>query len=273
MSVTASEIAFLEAKAKTIRRHIVTTIARARAGHPGGSLSAVDILAALYFHILRVDPTRPSWPDRDRFVLSKGHAAVALYSTLAERGFFPVEWLETFGQINSPLQVHPDMHKVPGVEISTGALGMGLSVGLGMALAAQADQLPIHIYVLLGDGESQEGQVWEAAMAGGHYRPPNLTAIVDYNGMQLLGPLSKVMEIAPLAEKWRAFGWQVLEINGHDMYAIVSALENARDDREPTVVIAHTVKGKGISFMEGNASWHGRALNAEELARALEELA
>jgi len=273
MSLTASEIAFLETRAKSIRRRIVTMISHAQVGHPGGSLSAADILTALYFHVLRVDPARPDWPERDRFILSKGHAATALYATLAERGFFPVEWLDTFGQINSRLQVHPDMHKVPGVEVSTGALGMGLSVGLGMALAAQADGLPTHVYVLLGDGENQEGQVWEAVMAGGHYRPPNLTAIVDYNKVQLVGLLSEVMELAPLAEKWRAFGWQVLEIDGHDMSAIVGALEEARDDGEPTVVIAHTVKGKGVSFMEGKAAWHGRPPNAEELAWALEELA
>lgn len=272
MTLTPSEIAFLEAQAKTIRRRILTIISHAQVGHPGGSLSATDILTCLYFRVLHVDPARPDWPGRDRFILSKGHAATALYATLAERGFFPIEWLETFGQINSYLQVHPDMHRVPGVEVSTGALGMGLSVGLGMALAAQADQLPIHIYVLLGDGECQEGQVWEAAMAGGHYRPPNLTAIVDYNKVQLLGPLSDVMEIAPLAEKWRSFRWRVLEIDGHAIPAIVSALEDARNDGEPTVVIAHTIKGKGVSFMEGSAAWHGRAPNAEELARALEEL-
>ncbi|MDY6876151.1 MAG: transketolase [Chloroflexota bacterium] len=263
----------MTAQAKTIRRHIVTTISHAQAGHPGGSLSAADILTALYFHVLRVDPAHPNWPQRDRFILSKGHAAAGLYAALAERGFFPLEWLETFGQINSHLQVHPDMHKVTGIEISTGALGMGLSVGLGMALAIRADGLPGHVYVLLGDGESQEGQVWEAAMAGGHYRPPNLTAIVDYNNVQLLGAVTDIMDVAPLPEKWRTFGWRVLEIDGHNMQAVVAALEEARDDDVPTAIIAHTIKGKGVSFMEGQAAWHGQPPNAEQLAQALEELA
>ena len=269
----------LKAIAQRIRELILTTVSNAGAGHPGGSLSAVEILTSLYFHELRIDPTRVDQPERDRFILSKGHASSALYATLAERGFISSDLLSTFGKINSILQVHPDMHKVPGVEISTGALGLGLSVGVGMALAAKEDYLDkpgksgVRVYVLLGDGECQEGVVWEAAMAAAHYKLDNLVAIVDYNRVQLYGPVAEIMEVAPLADKWRSFGWAVRETQGHDIGALCSCFEEARRIKgQPTVIIAHTVKGKGVSFMEGKAAWHGRTPNREELKLALEEV-
>lgn len=267
------------AVAQRIRERILTTISAAKVGHPGGSLSAVEILTALYFWVLRIDPAKPDWPERDRFILSKGHASSALYSTLAERGFFSPDMLATFGKIDSRLQVHPDMHKVPGVEISTGALGQGLSIGVGMALAARssypdsADRRGVRVYVLLGDGECQEGQVWEAAMAASHYRLDNLVAIVDHNQVQLSGPISRVMEIAPLAKKWHSFGWAVEEVDGHDIGALIEVFRKARTVRgRPAVVIARTVKGKGVSFMEGKSAWHGRPPNERELELALEEV-
>lgn len=269
----------LGAVARRIRERILTTISHARVGHPGGSLSAVEILTALYFRELRIDPTNPGWPERDRFILSKGHASSVLYSTLAERGFFSPDLLSTFGRIDSRLQVHPDMHKVPGVEMSTGALGQGLSVGVGMALAARVDypddavHRGVRVYVLLGDGECQEGQVWEAAMAAAHYRLDNLVAVVDYNRVQLTGPVAEVMEVAPLADKWRSFGWAVEEVPGHDIQALVAAFEKARTVRgRPTALIAHTVKGKGVSFMEGKSAWHGKPPDEQELQLALEEV-
>lgn len=272
-SLSDEQIHYLESIARRIRCHVVRTISEAGVGHPGGSLSEADILTALYFHVMRIDPKRPDWEERDRFVLSKGHGAAGLYATLAERGFFPVDWLKTFGRIDSRLQVHPDMHLVPGVEISTGALGQGLSVALGMALAARLDRKAIHIYCLIGDGENQEGQIWEAAEAAAHYKVDNLTVILDYNGVQLMGPLKEVMEIAPIAEKWRSFNWEVVEVNGHDMRQLITALETIREVKgRPHIVIAHTVKGKGVSYMEGQSAWHGKAPNAEQLAQALDEL-
>ncbi|MBC7262521.1 MAG: transketolase, partial [Chloroflexi bacterium] len=228
---------------------------------------------ALYFHVMKIDPKRPDWEERDRFVLSKGHGAAGLYATLAERGFFPIDWLKTFGRIDSRLQVHPDMHLVPGVEVSTGALGQGLSVALGMALAARLDGKRIHVYCLIGDGENQEGQIWEAAEAAAHYKVDNLTVILDYNGVQLMGPLKEVMEIAPIADKWRSFNWAVMEVNGHDMRQLITALETIREVKgQPHIVIAHTIKGKGVSYMEGQSAWHGKAPNQEQLAQALAEL-
>jgi transketolase len=264
----------LEEKAKLVRRHIVTMIAQAQVGHPGGSLSAADILTALFFHVLRIDPQNPEWEDRDRFVLSKGHAASALYATLAERGYFPVDRLSAFGRIDSALQVHPDKNKVPGVEASTGALGQGLSIALGMALGGRLDGKDFRVYALLGDGEIQEGQIWEAAMCAAHYKVDSLTAILDYNGIQLMGPIPTIMEIAPVRDKWCSFGWKVLEIDGHNMKEIVKALESAREVKgRPTMVVAHTIKGKGVSFMEATHEWHGRPLTQEELSQALAELA
>lgn len=263
----------LQALARKVRCHIVHIISTAGVGHPGGSLSQTDILVALYFHVMRLDPQRPDWEDRDRFVLSKGHGAAGLYATLAERGYFSPDLLKTFGRIDSRLQVHPDMHLVPGVEVSTGALGQGISVALGMAMAARLDGLGIRVYCLIGDGESQEGQVWEAAEAAAHHKVDNLTVILDYNGVQLMGPTREIMEVAPVADKWRAFNWHVSEIDGHDMRQIVSALQAASEVKgQPTIVVAHTVKGKGVSYMEGQSAWHGKPPDAAQLAQALAEL-
>jgi transketolase len=267
------EIRRLEEITGKIRCHVVRTISEAGAGHPGGSLSEADILTALYFHVMRVDPQRPEWENRDRFVLSKGHGAAGLYAALAERGYFSPELLKTFGRINSSLQVHPDMHMVPGVEISTGALGQGLSVALGIAMAATMDGRTFRVYCLIGDGESQEGQIWEAAETAAHYKVDNLTVILDYNGVQLMGPVSEIMEVAPLADKWRSFNWAVMEIDGHDVRQIIGALEAAKEVKgKPCILIAHTVKGKGVSYMEGQAAWHGKPPNEEQLAQALAEL-
>jgi transketolase len=271
--LSGDEIRRLEEIARKIRCHVVRTISEAGAGHPGGSLSEADILTALYFHAMRVDPQRPDWEDRDRFVLSKGHGAAGLYAILAERGYFSLELLKTFGRIDSCLQVHPDMHMVPGIEISTGALGQGLSVALGIALAARMDRKTFRVYCLIGDGESQEGQVWEAAETAAHYRVDNLTVILDYNGVQLMGPVSEVMEVAPLADKWRSFNWTVMEVDGHDMRQIIEALEVAKKVKgKPCILIAYTVKGKGVSYMEGQAAWHGKPPNEEQMAQALAEL-
>jgi transketolase len=272
-NLSNQEIQRLEEIATKVRCHIVRTISEAGAGHVGGSLSEADILTALYFHVMRVDPQRPDWEERDRFVLSKGHGAAGLYATLAERGYFPPELLETFGRIDSRLQVHPDMHMVPGVEISTGALGQGISVALGVALAARLDGRPFHTYCLIGDGENQEGQVWEAAQTAAHYGVDNLTVILDYNRVQLFGTLEEIMEIAPITDKWRSFNWEVIEIDGHDIRQIIRALESAKQvTGRPCIVIAHTTKGKGVSYMEGKAAWHGKPPDAEELAQALADL-
>lgn len=264
----------LRFKAKAIRRHIIKMTGEAGSGHPGGSLSAADIVTALYFRVMRLDPENPSWPERDRFVLSKGHAAPLLYAALAERGFFSVSELITLRKLGSPLQGHPDMRKVPGVEMSTGSLGQGLSAANGMALAGKLDGRNYRVYVLLGDGESQEGQIWEAAMAAAHYRLDSVTAFLDYNGFQIDGPVKEVMSPEPVADKWRAFGWHVIEIDGHDFEQILSAVEEARDVKgRPTMVVAKTVKGKGVSFMEDQVDWHGVAPNAEQVKKALAELA
>ncbi|MEW6540447.1 MAG: transketolase [Bacillota bacterium] len=263
----------LASKAREIRKHIIRMVAEAGSGHPGGSLSAADIVTALYFNEMRLDPVRPDWPDRDRFVLSKGHAAPVLYAALAERGYFPVAELSTLRKLGSRLQGHPDMRKLPGVEMSTGSLGQGLSAANGMALAARLDGRDYRVYVLLGDGECQEGQVWEAAMAAAHYALENLTAIVDFNGLQIDGPVSEVMALEPLPDKWRAFGWHVLEIDGHDFGQILPALEQARSaGGRPTAIVARTVKGKGVSFMEHGVDWHGVAPKGDQVARALAEL-
>jgi len=267
------EIRHLEEIARRIRCHVVRTISEAGVGHPGGSLSATDILAALYFHVMRVDPKRPDWKDRDRFILSKGHGAAGLYATLAERGYFSPDLLKTFGQIDSRLQVHPDMHLLPGIEASTGALAQGLSIALGVAMAAKMDGRTFHVYCLIGDGENQEGQVWEAAEVAAHHRVDNLTVILDYNRVQLMGTLEEVLDLAPIDDKWRSFGWAVKEIDGHDMRQIIAALEAAKELRgKPCIVIAHTTKGKGVSYMEGQAAWHGKPPDAGELAQALAEL-
>ncbi len=259
--------------ARRIRCHVVETVSHAGVGHPGGSLSEADILTALFFHVMRIDPERPAWEERDRFVLSKGHGATGLYATLAERGYFSPDLLKTFGAIDSRLQVHPDRHMLPGIEVSTGALGQGISVALGMAMAARLDGKSLRVYCLIGDGESQEGEVWEAAEAAAHHKVDNLTVILDYNRVQLMGTVNKIMEVAPMADKWRAFCWNVLEIDGHNLRQIITALEMAQQvKRQPTVIVAHTIKGKGVSYMEGQSAWHGKAPSKEQLAQALAEL-
>jgi transketolase len=264
----------LEKMAKQLRRHVITMIATAGSGHPGGSLSAADIVTALYFKVMRHHPKNPQWPDRDRFVLSKGHAAPILYAALAECGYFPVEELSTLRKLDSRLQGHTDRTLTPGVEMSAGSLGQGLSYGIGIALAGRLDKRDYQVYVLLGDGECDEGQVWEAAMFAPHHGVDNLTAIVDHNDLQLSGRVCDIMGLEPLVDKWRAFNWHVLEINGHDMGEILKALKKAREIKgKPTVIIAHTVKGKGVSFMEGNVDFHGKAPTAQEAEIALKELA
>ncbi len=263
----------IQEMAGRIRQDIVKMLGEAGSGHTGGSLSAADIVACLYFWELRVDPERPHWPERDRFVLSKGHAAPLLYAALAEKGFFPREKLAGLRRLGSPLQGHPDMRKVPGVEASTGSLGQGLSWAVGMALAGRLDGKGYRVYALLGDGEIQEGMIWEAAMAGAHYRLDNLVVIVDHNRLQIDGPVNQVMSPLPIAAKFEAFGWAVQEVNGHDLQEIMQALNQARQiEGKPCAIVAHTVKGKGVSFMEDVADWHGKAPDTEQVEQALAEL-
>jgi transketolase len=260
----------LQGKARCLRCHIIGMTATAGSGHPGGSLSSADIVAALYFDVMRHDPHRPHWEDRDRFVLSKGHAAPVLYAALAESGYFPRELLYGLRKCDSPLQGHPDMGLLPGVEASTGSLGQGLSIANGMALAGRLDGKEYRVYVLMGDGEVDEGQVWEAAMAATHYKLDSVTAILDRNRQQIDGWTRDVMGLEPLADKWRAFGWHVLEADGHDMQAILEALAAAQQVKgQPSIVIAHTTKGKGASFMENNLRFHGNVPDREEMDRAL----
>jgi transketolase len=259
--------------AADIRRSIIRMTCEAKSGHPGGSLSAVEILTALYFGIMRIDPKRPAWEDRDRFVLSKGHASPVLYATLARRGYFSVNELMGFRKLGSMLQGHPDMKGTPGVDMTTGSLGQGLAVANGMALAAKLDGRDYRVYVLLGDGEIQEGMVWEAAMAAAHYKLDNLIAFLDHNGLQIDGPNRQVMTVEPVKDKWQAFGWQVFEIDGHSFEDIADAVKRAKQVKgRPCMVIAKTVKGKGVSFMENVADWHGKAPSGEEAKRALDEL-
>lgn len=271
-SLSAS-VAEMEAMAKKLRRHIVTMIGKAGSGHPGGSLSALEILTALYFKVLRHKPLDPNWPDRDRFILSKGHAAPALYAVLAECGYFPVEELLTLRQMDSRLQGHPDRTLTPGVEMSAGALGQGLSFAIGIALAGRLDAEDYRAYVLLGDGECDAGQVWEAAMSAAHFKVDNLVAIVDKNKLQLDGWTRDVMNLDPLPAKWQAFGWKVIEVDGHSISKLIEAFKEAQKVKgQPTVIIAHTIKGKGVSFMENNNDFHGKAPNAIEMEIALKEL-
>lgn len=271
--LTPEKIAELAKRATEVRKNILEMVTAAKSGHPGGSLSAADILVTLYFAVMRVDPHAPADPERDRFVLSKGHAAPVLYATLAERGFLPHSELTTLRQIDSRLQGHPDMKGVPGVDMSTGSLGQGLSAANGMALAGRVDGKDWRVYALLGDGELEEGQIWEAAMFAAHYKLDNLTAFVDYNGLQIDGPVSEVMSPLPIPEKWRAFGWHVLEIDGHDYSAIYNAVETAKTVKgKPTMIVATTVKGKGVCSMEGIADWHGKAPSTDECAKFLAEL-
>lgn len=263
----------LERIARQIRRDIIRMVHLAGSGHPGAALSAVEIVTALYFKVMRIDPAEPNWAERDRFVLSKGHACPVHYSALARRGYFPIEELWKLRRIDGKLQGHPDMNKTPGVDMSSGSLGNGLACGVGMAIVANMDGLPSRIYVLLGDGEIQEGVVWEAAMAASHYRLDNLVAIIDNNRLQLDGYTCDVMGIEPIGQKWSSFGWRVLEVNGHDFKELIGALDAAKQAQSvPTVIIAQTIKGKGVSFMEDQCDWHGRWPTEEDLRKALAEL-
>ncbi len=264
---------YLEEKAGKVRIDIIRQIHAAGSGHPGGSLSAADIITYLYFAEMDIDPQNPDRKERDRFVLSKGHAAPALYAALAERGFFPVEDLLTLRKIGSSLQGHPDKKKIPGVDMSTGSLGQGISAAVGMALANKIDGSKKRVYAVLGDGELQEGLVWEAAMAASHYGLDSLTAFVDWNGLQIDGKNEDVMTVAPVDEKFRAFGWDVQIIDGHDFDQIAEAVEKAKQVTvKPQMIVAKTVKGKGVSFMENEAGWHGKAPSDEQAKQAVEEL-
>lgn len=263
----------LERHARNIRINALKAIHAAGSGHPGGSLSAADILSALYMAVLNIDPSNPGMSERDRFVLSKGHAAPALYATLAERGYFPVERIMTLRKIESDFQGHPNMLMVPGVDMSTGSLGQGFSAACGMATALKMDESPAHVFALLGDGELQEGIVWEAAMSAAHRKLGNLVAIIDWNGLQIDGRVDDVKRVTPIDEKFASFGWYTIMTDGHDMRDIVNSLVTAKRivDR-PVVIIAKTVKGKGVSFMENQVGWHGKAPDDEQLERALKEL-
>ena len=263
----------MEEIAKRLRRHIITMTGKAGSGHPGGSLSAVEIITVLYFMLLRHNPQYPQWSDRDRFILSKGHAAPLLYAALAECGYFPLDELSTLRQLDSRLQGHTDRTATPGVEMSAGALGQGLSFAIGIALAGRLNSQNYRAYVLLGDGECDEGQIWEGAMAAAHFKVDNLTAIVDNNRQQIDGWNRDVMNLDPFNEKWQAFGWHVIEVDGHDFTQLINAFNQAKSIRgKPTIIIAHTIKGKGVSFMENNLDFHGKAPNAEEVKIALKEL-
>lgn len=263
----------LELMAKNIRMDIIRAVHAAGSGHPGGSLSAADIVTALYFREMNIDPANPKMGQRDKFILSKGHAGPVQYAALAEKGFFPKEDLLTLRKLGSKLQGHPDMKKVPGVEMSTGSLGQGFSVSVGMALANRLDESQGRIYVLLGDGELQEGIVWEAAMAAAHYGLDNLTAIIDWNGLQIDGKNDDVISVSPVDEKFKSFGWNVICIDGHNFDEIINAFNKARNTSgKPTVIVAKTIKGKGVSFMEDIAGWHGKAPSDEEAKKAVEEL-
>jgi len=263
----------LREMAKRLRRHVVSMTATAGSGHPGGSLSAADIITTLYFKVMRHNPKNPQWAHRDRFILSKGHAAPVLYAALAESGYLPVPELSTLRKLDSRLQGHTDRNLTPGVEMSAGSLGMGLSFGIGVALAARLDGRNYRTYVLLSDGECDEGQTWEAALSAAHFKLDNLTAIVDCNRIQLSGWTRDIMNLEPLNQKWQAFGWHTIDIDGHDLNQILAAFDEARTrESTPTAIIAHTVKGKGVSFMENNVKFHGKAPTPEEAEKALKEL-
>jgi len=259
--------------ATNVRKNALMAVFCANSGHPGGSLSVADILTVLYFEILRIDPKNPKWEDRDRFVLSKGHCSPALYAVLAERGFFPKEDIKSFRCVDSYLQGHPDMKNTPGVEMSTGSLGQGICAANGMAISAKIWKKNYRVYVVLGDGELQEGEVWEAAMFAAHYKLDNLTAFVDFNGLQIDGDIKKVMNPLPIDEKFKAFGWNVINIDGHNYEEIYNAVLEAQKVKEkPTVIVAKTIKGKGVSFMENDPLWHGSPPKQEQYEKAIKEL-
>ncbi len=266
----ATELAII---ANRVRKHALTGIYNAQSGHPGGSLSVAEVLTYLYFEVMNIDPENPKMADRDRFVLSKGHTAPALYSVLAERGFFPVEDVYTLRNINSHMQGHPDMKNIPGVDMSTGSLGQGVSVAGGMALSAKLDKKDYRVYAVLGDGELEEGQVWEQAMFAAHYKLDNLTIFVDFNGLQIDGDITKVMNPTPIDKKFEAFGWNVVVCDAHDFYELEEAVNQAKACKgKPTAVIMNSVKGKNVSYMENQAGWHGAAPNEEKYNQAIAEL-
>lgn len=272
-AVDKPDVSLLKEKARQLRVEILKMLAEAKSGHTGGSLSSADIVAALFFYKMRHKPHDPKWIKRDRFILSKGHAAPVLYAALALSGYFDSSLLKTLRKIGSPLQGHPCSTKLPGVEISTGSLGQGLSIANGIALGLKLDGSRSRVYCLLGDGETQEGQVWEAAMTAAHYKLDNLCAFIDNNGLQIDGHCCDVMHIEPIVNKWEAFGWNVIDIDGHDMKAVVAALNDAETVKgKPTMIVARTVKGKGVSFFEGKVEYHGLAPSREELEMALKEL-
>jgi len=272
MQYSDAQIKELEMKAKQVRRLIIQMLAKAGSGHPGGSLSSADLITALYFAVLHHNPKNPASLDQDRFHMSKGHCCPLWYAVLAESGYFKKEELWGLRQFGTILQGHPDK-RTPGVNVASGSLGQGLSVALGMSLAAKLDKKDSHVYVLLGDGEIQEGNIWEAAMASSHYKCDNLCAILDYNGFQIDGKIKDIMNLEPLVAKWQAFGWYTIEIDGHNMKQILAAYEEAKTIKnKPTIIIAHTIKGKGVSFMENVVDFHGRAPTKEEAEKALKEL-
>jgi transketolase len=273
MNLSREKLEELKNVSCKIRRHVIEMTTEAGSGHPGGSLSCADIITALYFHVLRLDTANPTWQDRDRLVLSKGHAAPALYAALAERGYFPREELLKLRKMGSMLQGHPDMRSTPGLDMTTGSLGQGLSAANGMALAARVDKKDYRVYVILGDGESEEGQIWEAAMTSSHYKLDNLVVFLDYNGLQIDGPVSEVMSPKCLKDKFKAFGWHVIDIDGHDMNQIVKSAEEAKDTKgRPTAIIANTIKGKGVAFMENEVGWHGKAPSKQQAEEAIKAL-
>jgi transketolase len=272
MHYSDTQISELEEKAKQIRRLIIQMLAKAGSGHPGGSLSSADLITALYFTVLKHNPKDPKWPQRDRFHMSKGHCCPLWYAALAEAGYFPKDMLFTLRQLGSILQGHPD-RRTPGVDVCSGSLGQGLSVALGMSLAAKIDKKDYRVYVLMGDGEIQEGNIWEAAMACSHYKCDNLCAILDYNGFQIDGKVKDVMGLEPLRDKWCSFGWHTIEIDGHNIKEILAAYDEAKTVKgKPSIIIAHTIKGKGVSFMENVCDFHGRAPTKDEAEKALKEL-
>jgi len=266
-------IRYLKEKAKEVRKNIIDMIFISQSGHPGGALSAADIMTALYFDILKIDPKNPHWSDRDRFILSKGHACPVWYSCLAMRGYFPMKELKTLRKFESILQGHPDMRKTPGIDMTTGSLGQGLSLGVGMALEGKLVKKNYHIYVILGDGEINEGQIWEAAASASKYKLDNLTAIVDKNNLQMDGFTDKIMPMDPIDKKFGAFGWYTITINGHDMKEILTTLEETKKIKgKPVCIIANTIKGKGVNFMENIRKWHGKAPNQQEYEIAIKEI-
>ena len=268
--------ALLKEEANMIRRFLLRTIFNAHSGHPGGSLSSVEVVTALYFDIMRIDPSRPAWSERDRFIMSKGHASALWYTVLAKRGYFDLDELDTFRKISSRLQGHPDMRKTPGVDMTTGSLGQGLSAGVGIALSSKIKKTDFKTFVLLGDGELNEGQIWEAAMAASRFKLNNLFAIIDHNKLQLDGPTEEIMPLEPLSAKWRSFNWNVFEVAGNDMDAVTKKLRHitdmSKDNVMPNLLIAHTTKGYGVGFMENKLEWHGKVICKEEFDRAIRSL-